>query len=790
MKRKIFLLLLCTYIFQVQAQTPVDYVSTLVGTLSKHSLSTGNTYPAIALPWGMNFWTPQTGKMGDGWAYTYDADKIRGFKQTHQPSPWINDYGQFSIMPVTLNSTSSTEEIGQMFNEDLCASWFSHKAEIAKPHYYKVYLADHDIVTEITPTERAAMFRFTFPERDLSYVIVDAFDKGSYIKIIPEENKIIGYTTKNNGGVPDNFKNYFVIVFDKPFIYKALADIDNSSSTTTSTSDNTTTTTTKTSISIAIIDNNSELSEITSDHAKGIIGFPTRKGEIVHARVASSFISFEQAELNLRELGNRSFDQVRADGKDLWNEVLGRIEVEDNDIDNLRTFYSCLYRSVLFPRSFYEYDANGQIVHYSPYNGQVLPGYMFTDTGFWDTFRCLFPFLNLVYPEMNQKMQEGLINTYKESKFFPEWASPGHRDCMVGNNSASVLADAYLQGIKVKETDVLWEGITHTANNVHQRIRSTGRLGYNYYNRLGYVPCDVKINESAARTLEYAYNDWCIYQLGKALGKPESEIKIYAERSMNYKNLFNKKYNLMCGKKENGEFSEPFSPFKWGGDFTEGNALHYTWSVFHDPQGLINLMGGKTTFNQMLDTVFSLPPVFDDSYYGFTIHEIREMQIMNMGNYAHGNQPIQHMIYMYNYSGEPWKAQYWLRETMDRMYTPAPDGYCGDEDNGQTSAWYVFSALGFYPVCPGSGQYVLGSTLFAKAKINLQNGKTIEIQSNNNSKENVYVKNLKLNDKNYSHNYLEIETLKKGAKLLFEMDNNPNMQRGTTNADFPYSMTK
>jgi predicted alpha-1,2-mannosidase len=398
--------------------------------------------------------------------------------------------------------------------------------------------------------------------------------------------------------------------------------------------------------------------------------------------------------------------------------------------------------------------------------------------------------LNLLYPEMNAKMQEGLINTYKESGFFPEWASPGHRPCMVGNNSASILADAFLQGIKVQDTNILWEGIVKTANSVHPTISSTGRLGYEYYNRLGYVPCDVNIQESAARTLEYAYDDWCIYQLGRALGKPESEISVYAGRSQNYRHLFNPKYNLMCGKKENGAFSEPFSPFKWGGDFTEGNALHYTWSVFHDPQGLIDLMGGAETFNQMLDTVFALPPIFDESYYRSVIHEIREMQIMNMGNYAHGNQPIQHMIYLYNYSGEPWKAQYHLRQVMDKMYLPTPDGYCGDEDNGQTSAWYVFSALGFYPVCPGSGQYVLGSPLFPKASLHLPNGKTIEIQSKNNNDKNVYVKSLKLNGKNYTRNYLEINTLKSGAKLLFEMDGKPNTQRGTATSDCPYSFTQ
>ena len=754
MKKGISLLFfVCSFLILVNAQTPIDYVSTLVGTQSKHSLSTGNTYPAIALPWGMNFWTPQTGKMGDGWAYTYDADKIRGFKQTHQPSPWMNDYGQFSIMPMTGKP---------VFNEDERASWFSHKTETAKPHYYKVYLADYDVVTEISPTERAAMFRFTFPQNEKSFVAIDAFDRGSYVTVVPEENKIIGYTTRNTGGVPENFRNYFVIFFDKPFSYKSV-------------------------VADGELKNN--VLEAKTNHAGAIIGFSTKRGEQVHARVASSFISYEQAELNLKELGNRSFDQIKEDGEKRWNEILGKVEVETTNIDQLRTFYSSLYRSVLFPRSFFEYDKAGNIMHYSPYNGKVLPGYMFTDTGFWDTFRGLFPLLNLLYPEMNRKMQEGLINAYKESGFFPEWASPGHRPIMVGNNSASVLTDAYLQGNKVKEPDVLWEGIVKTANSVHPRVSSTGRLGYEYYNRLGYVPCDVDIRENAARTLEYAYDDWCIYQLGKAMGKPEKEIEVYAKRSQNYRNLFNKKYNLMVGKKENGEFSEPFSPFKWGGDFTEGNSLHYTWSVFHDPQGLIDLMGGKNTFNLMLDTVFSLPPIFDDSYYGSTIHEIREMQIMNMGNYAHGNQPIQHMIYLYNYSGVPWKAQYHVRQVMDKMYTPAPDGYCGDEDNGQTSAWYVFSALGFYPVCPGSGQYVLGSPIFPKATIHLENGKKVEISSVNNKKENVYVKALKVNGKNYTRNYLVIDAIRKGMKLNFLMDNTPNSTRGISQSDLPYSFS-
>ncbi|MDE6349214.1 MAG: GH92 family glycosyl hydrolase [Bacteroides sp.] len=734
--------------------TPVDYVSTLVGTQSKHALSTGNTYPAVAMPWGMNFWTPQTGSMGDGWAYTYDADKIRGFKQTHQPSPWINDYGQFSLMPVTGKA---------VFNQDARASWFSHKAETATPYYYKVYLADHDVTAEFAPTERAAAFRFTFPETKEAYVVVDAMDNGSFVKILPEEKKIIGYTTKNSGGVPHNFKNYFVLQFDKPFTYTA-----------------------------AVKDGKIDVraTEADANHAGGLIGFQTRRGEQVNVRVASSFISPEQAELNLKELGGRSLEEVAEAGRAEWNRVLGRIEVQDNDLDRLRTFYSCFYRSVLFPRSFYEIDAQGQVVHYSPYNGEVLPGYMFTDTGFWDTFRCLFPFLNLMFPSMSAKMQEGLANAYKESGFLPEWASPGHRGCMVGNNSVSVVADAWLKGLRGYDIETLWEAVKSGTEQVHPNVSSTGRLGHEYYNKLGYVPYNVGINENAARTLEYAYDDWCIYQLGLSLGKSKKELAPFAKRALNYRNLFDPTHKLMRGKNEDGTFQSPFNPLKWGDAFTEGNSWHYSWSVFHDPQGLIDLMGGKECFNQMLDSVFVLPPLFDDSYYGGVIHEIREMQIMNMGNYAHGNQPIQHMIYLYNYAGQPWKAQYWLREVMERMYNAHPDGYCGDEDNGQTSAWYVFSALGFYPVCPATDQYVLGAPLFRSVRLHLENGKTVTIAAPENSRSNCYVQQLTVDGADYTHNYLTHKQLMDGSSLRFTMGSTPNRQRGVEESDAPYSFSK
>ena len=729
---------------------PVDYVSTLVGTESSFQLSTGNTYPAIAMPWGMNFWVPQTGKNGDGWQYTYGANKIRGFKQTHQPSPWINDYGQFSLMPT----------VGEpVFDEERRASWFSHKAELATPYYYQVYLADYDVTAEVAPTERAAILRFTFPATDQANVVIDAFDKGSEITIAPDKRTIYGYTTRNSGGVPDGFKNYFVIVFDRAFSHF---------------------------ITVEDSITHDEGRQVSCNHAQAVVTFSVPKGSKVSARVASSFISLEQARLNLEELGADNLETIKDKGRQRWNEILGRIEVADDNIDHLRTFYSCLYRSVLFPRSFYEIDANGQPVHYSPYNGQVLPGRMFTDTGFWDTFRSLFPLVDLVYPSMGAWMQEGLVNTWLESGFLPEWASPGHRDCMVGNNSASIVADAYLKGLEGYDIDKLWEAVVHGANSVHPSIKSTGRFGFEEYNRLGYIPYDAGINENVARTLEYAYDDWCIYRLGKALGKPESEINVFAERAMNYRNVFDPETKLMRGRLSNGEFQSPFSPLKWGDAFTEGNSWHYTWSVFHDPQGLIDLMGGEDTFCQMLDSVFSVPPLFDDSYYGFTIHEIREMQIMNMGNYAHGNQPIQHMIYLYNYAGQPWKAQYWIRQVMDRLYSAAPDGYCGDEDNGQTSAWYVFSALGFYPVCPGSNQYVIGTPYFDQVTIHLENGQRVNISREG---KGCYIDDMTMDGKRYTRNYLAHNRLMQGCDISFFMKERPNRLRGVSQEDCPYSFS-
>ena len=741
-----------------QLAAPVDLVTPLMGTDNTKELSCGNLYPAICRPWGMNVWTPQTGKMGNGWIYLYADRRIRGFRQTHQPSPWIGDYGQFAVMPITGKT---------VFKEDERASWFTHKTEHATPATYRVYLAEHDVTVELAPTERAAIFRVTYPETDTAQFVVDAFDEGSAIQVDAARRRISGWSSKRNvrGNEKDDppraLRNWFVLEFDHPF---AAAPV--------------------------WADGKFREGQTACEakHAGVVVRFaPTKRGEQVHVRVASSFISAEQAERNLLELGEGDFDAVAARGRAAWNEALGRIRVEGGTEDQRRTFYTCLYRALLFPRRFFEIGADGQPVHRSPTTGEVRPGVYFCDTGFWDTFRSLFPLLNFLYPEMNAQMAKGLEACYDECGWLPEWSSPGLRHCMIGNNSASVVADAWLTGA-AKGCDIqkLYRALLHGANAVHPKNVHVGRLGFEAYNEKGWVPRDVGIRESAARTLEYAYDDWCIWRLGVALGRPKEETDLYLARSRNWRNVFSPEHRLACGRAADGTFNPDFNKFTWGGDFTEGNSLHYTWSVFHDIAGLMEAMGGRDAFNAQLDAVFALPPVFDGAYYKGMTHEIREMQVVNFGQYAHGNQPVQHAIYLYAWSGQPWKTQYWVKEARDRLYHPTPDGYCGDEDNGQTSAWYVWSSLGFYPVCPASGEYVLGAPAFPKITVTLPGSHPLVITTGTTGvspveiPDNRYVQKLFFNGVEYDKNYLKLDDLRAGGTLAFEMSSTPNTSRGTS----------
>lgn len=722
-------------------------VDPLVGTYNLPELSNGNLYPCIARPWGMNHWTPQTDVNGDRWQYSYSDNRIVGFKQTHQPSPWAGDYGMFSVMPTT----------GEVrYGENERASWFSHKTERIHPAYYGVYLPDYDIEAEISPTSRGCVMRFRYPRSSASNIIVDAFGAGSFIQVDLERNRVQGSTDAWYGfgdRFPEGFRNWFVIECDKKIRNFDMKD--------------------------------------------GVVAlsFDTEEGEEVTLRMASSFIDLEQAELNLRnEIGERTFDDVASEGRKEWERHLDRFDVVDASVENhddVRMFYTALYRLLLYPREFFEYDADGNIRHRSPFNGEICDGRMYTDNGYWDTFRSVHPFLNLFYPEQSRHILEGLANTWHESGWLPEWASPGHVDCMIGQNSASVAASAIiLNDVKDERIlDAVWDGLVKGAHNEHPAKKSVGRHGAEAYDRLGYVPNDIGVTESAARTLEYAYADYCIKCLAEYMGKDADTVSEYASRAMNYRNLFNPDHGLMSGRDSKGNFRKDFNPLTWGGDFTEGNSYHYTWSVFHDPHGLMQLMGGRDGMNAMMDHIFSSPPLLDDSFYGFVTHEMREMQIVGMGQYAHGNQPIQHMIYLYDWTGQPWKTQYWVRKAMRRLYRPTPDGYCGDEDNGQTSAWYVMSAMGFYPVCPVTGEYAVGSPLFRNMKVTLSDGKVLNIVAENNSEENVYIDKVFVNGMKTERNFFTHEQLQKGGSIRFLMSGAPSPDRGAGPEDSPFSFS-
>lgn len=704
-------------------QTTEDYVSfvnPLQGTNSTREFSTGNTYPAVAMPWGLNFWVAQTGNMGDGWQYTYNDRRIKGFKQTHQPSPWINDYGCFSIMPVIGDGKLREKER---------ASAFSHEDEIATPYYYSVLLKDYDINTEMTATHSSSFFRFIFPKAEDARVVIDGWEKGSRIKVIPEERKITGYstwhTTNNDNKLPENFATYFVLIFDKDFDSSAVFDDYKVKG---------------------------GKSEIESDHVGAFVSFKTKKGEKVTTQISSSFISLSQAELNLsREIGNKTFVQIKDESKAAWNKELGRVKAESGDKEQLTTFYTALYRMMLFPRKFHEYDKNGEMFHYSAMNGKIEKGSMYTDNGFWDTFRAVHPFFTIMYPDMSTEIMEALLNYYKEGGWMPEWSSPGYRNSMIGQNSTSLVANAYIKGIKAADENMTWEAIIKGANH-EGPLPAVGREGADYYNKLGYVPYDKIERGSVSKTLEYAYNDFCIAQLAKAMGKSQDTVDHYFNKALNYKNVFDQSIGFMRPKDSKGKWkTEHWKPDMWGGAFTEGSAWHWTWSVFHDPQGLIDLFGGRKEFVQKLDSVFTAEPTYSWYQPGVNrvIHEMAEMVAGNMGQYAHGNQPIQHAIYLYNFAGEPHKAQKWSRYVMDHLYSSGLQdgkGLCGDEDNGQTSAWYVFSAMGFYPLCPGTGQYIIGSPLFEKITLDLPNGKQFSVIAHHNSDKNIYIQSARLNN--------------------------------------------
>lgn len=728
----------------------VQYVNTLQGTNSTYELSWGNTYPTTAVPYPMNSWSPQTGKNGDGWKYQYSATMIRGFQPTHQCSPWVGDYGVFSLMPVP--------EL--VVDESKRATPFSHDKEIAKPHYYKVTL-ENGITTEFSPTTRSAHFRFSFPAKGDAFLVLDGYTKTSQVQIDVANHRITGYV-HNGAFSPKTHKNYFIIQFDKPFV--SYGTWENRKNT--------------------IQKNN------LSREGEGIGAYVQfAKGSKVQAKVSTSYISPEQAEVTMtRELGKHSSVEVtKQAAADVWNQLLNRVLVEGGTEEDMKTFYSCMFRANLFSHKFYEEKEDGSPYYYSPYDEKIHDGYMFTDNGFWDTFRSQFPLTNILHPTMQGQYMQALLDAQEQCGWLPSWSFPSETGGMVGNHSISLLTDAWVKGIRTFDPEKALKAYAHEAMNKGPWGGANGRVRWKDYYQLGYIPYPESMG-STAQTLEYCYDDFCAYQLAKMTGNKFYE-EVFARQIYNYKNVYDPSVGFMRGRKLDGSWAD-FDAFEWGGPYCEGNAWHYNWSVFHDVQGLIDLTGGDERFVAKIDSVFALPGIVKYGTYGTKIHEMLEMELAKMGQYAQGNQPIQHMIYLYSYAGQPWKTQYWIRQVMDRLYNSSENGYPGDEDQGGMSSWYVLSALGIYSVCPGTDEYVLGSPKFRKATITMEDGKKFVIEAKGNSKDNVYIQNATLNGKRHTRNYIHYSDIVNGGVLELQMGNQPEKTRGTAKEDRPFSLSK
>ena len=728
----------------------VQYVNTLQGTNSTYELSWGNTYPTTAVPYPMNSWSPQTGKNGDGWKYQYSATTIRGFQPTHQCSPWVGDYGVFSLMPVS--------EL--VVDESKRATPFSHDKEIAKPHYYKVTL-ENGITTEFSPTTRSAHFRFSFPAKGDAFLVLDGYTKTSQVQIDVANHRITGYV-HNGAFSPKTHKNYFIIQFDKPFV--SYGTWENRKNT--------------------IQKNN------LSREGEGIGAYVQfAKGSKVQAKVSTSYISPEQAEVTMtRELGKHSSVEVtKQAAADVWNQLLNRVLVEGGTEEDMKTFYSCMFRANLFSHKFYEEKEDGSPYYYSPYDEKIHDGYMFTDNGFWDTFRSQFPLTNILHPTMQGQYMQALLDAQEQCGWLPSWSFPSETGGMVGNHSISLLTDAWVKGIRTFDPEKALKAYAHEAMNKGPWGGANGRVRWKDYYQLGYIPYPESMG-STAQTLEYCYDDFCAYQLAKMTGNKFYE-EVFARQIYNYKNVYDPSVGFMRGRKLDGSWAD-FDAFEWGGPYCEGNAWHYNWSVFHDVQGLIDLTGGDERFVAKIDSVFALPGIVKYGTYGTKIHEMLEMELAKMGQYAQGNQPIQHMIYLYSYAGQPWKTQYWIRQEMDRLYNSSENGYPGDEDQGGMSSWYVLSALGIYSVCPGTDEYVLGSPKFRKATITMEDGKKFVIEAKGNSKDNVYIQNATLNGKRHTRNYIHYSDIVNGGVLELQMGNQPEKTRGTAKEDRPFSLSK
>ncbi len=655
-----------------------SYVNTKQGSKSTHRYSNGNTLPLVQLPFGMTAFAPQTNN-DTRWYYHPDSRSLEGIRLTHQPSPWIADYGAFVFLP---QNRLIAAESGRR--------WSGYRPEEATltPYYLKTRFLRSRADFELAPTERGAAVKITFDEDIDNYLSVLPV-KGNYsYRFDAKTNTLYASTDMHMSGEAVKFKNYLVIKFPENSV-----DIK------------------KTQINIG----NKFLSGAKCRGKKsGIhIALINKSTEI---KLATSYISFRQAELNLEtELASKSFKQVKTEAENLWESYLSRVKIETKDKKTIKTFYSCMYRAFLYPHKCYEYDKNGNPVHYCPHDGSTRNGVRYTDNGFWDTYRTVYPFFALVAKDELREMLRAFIMEYTESGWLPRWLSIGECGCMPSTLVDAVICDGAVKGFIDNDLlEIALEGmIKHSVKNSGHN--DFGRNGAESYCKLGYVPYEEE-KESVNLTLDAAYGDWCIAEIAKILGKKDVETE-YRKRALNYKNLFDSESGFMRAKDKNGNFRPDFTPFGWGRDYTEGSAWQNSFAVPHDMEGLAGLYGGKEKLIEKIDELFAAPPHYVIHGYNCEIHEITEMAAVDFGQCGMNNQPSFHIPYIYSELGNVEKTAYWVQKICDKLFSYEDDGFPGDEDNGTTAIWYIFSILGLYPFCPGKTEYVKGIKQIDKASI-------------------------------------------------------------------------
>jgi predicted alpha-1,2-mannosidase len=661
--------------------SPVTLVNILQGTDSTPYFSRGNTLPIATRPFGMGHWVLQSSD-NSPWMFQPGMRRLQGFRCTHQLSPWLGDYGQATFLPICGEANQVNPSASGR------ASSYRPEDSTLSPHVLDVRLTRYGVSAELIPTERCALLSIQYSKAEPPGLVFDFPGKEAPVIKEDKAGRTISFESKaNSGGVQKDFAAYYVLRFSEPW-----TDFGTTAA---------------------------------NGHHLGQLHFD-RSVRVVKVKIGTSFISFDQASRNIDlEIGSKSPEALRREGEEVWNSCLRRIEIAGATPEQQRIFYSCLYRTLLFPRMWHEQDANGAMQHRSVYTGKVIPGVMYADHGYWDVYRAWYPMMSVLFPERLGEILQAWVNIYKEGGWLPQFPCPGYRACMTGSLIDSVFGEAAAKSIPGFDMEVAYAGLKKHATERGDPDAGYGRRGIEEYLKYGYAPAGL-VDQAAAETVDAAYGDFCIAQVAKALGKTE-DYRMFMKRSESWRHLFDPKTGFIRGKKQDGSWLEPFDPVRWGDPYVEGAAWQHRWDVPHDIPALIKELGGEEKTVAALEQMLTIAPDFNTGSYGSEIHEMSEMAAVRFGQYAHSNQPVHHVLYIFSAAGRQDRSSYWSRRVMQELYTV--DGFAGDEDTGSMAAWYVLSALGFFPLCPGKPEYQLGGALFPRATVHLPGGKTLIVEN-------------------------------------------------------------